>query len=1160
MGRGEASLNTASRGAVSLHLLGDRSASTGSPPAPRSASDGDEDRRDDPSKDAGSSTGIGDGGDPGRILATRWHFSSAQSKDDDDFRLYQATSPDAVRGTAKLVPESRPIRLAGIAGRGRPSAVGTTDDVPRSAKITSGIDFLRTFHPILDIPAALLAETIEQDAQSTSRDSLTTPGREDDNETLLVVPIALPQGTTELVLCSVGGPNFNELFLSTLVYGDGQQDESPRDAPRQPLLRLTPPPRPSLVLSSPIVQICASPHDSVTQGSSRHLGPWVAIRTCTEICIVALKRSSPEHGHPATYTVTVLDRFPGGSDGPVTYRDIRFDRDQRNRALVVDARGEIREWTVPLDEQRRPRWREAALRKHEMSGDALRNVEGKAEAAEPRDDFCRIATGTERGDLFMASASSLYRVRIEASDPPRAVRECFYTTRVGKDTLSRHRFTSLVSPGHRSELPLLAACTDTELLWFSMQDTTQPLFSVQHHRGPDRSLCLSALPSPDPTVARFVLSSKRNRLLTAYTIALAPREAATGFAGNTTTTTATFPSTKLLDGRPLLFRHHPMLVPTSLPSGEMPGSRPAVLDLSVLGDGTGRTWRRDAGLDYQLFEVTDRGAVFTRFLSCRSPVEDAEEDVAPGSDTLAFVTSSITDPVDEAELDRLEHPGPFGLVDTRIVDLRNVYRAAISDTLNRRLGSPGDRLDALVCKIKERLDRPPDPLHGRVTSTATVLASACRELDGRNTGSSASRHPPTSIHFLPDAPSWHDLEKHGSAKRQIDELLSRIDQDQDSFDLIPVLWQLCGLPAPSSGGADKLGREQLDDALQQMLVSRYGPASSTISASDAQHRRALERSSELARKQVMFDIGASARARLNRSDTTFDAGFWPVNEPNFERRSTNWAYADEEAFSQRYRSTQPAPPPPRGAPEVRFEVLDPRRPEPARRASKAAKLEKTEDERGKGSGEAEPDMAAFKTTSTTRLLLYEWDLGQPVSSYVYNDPYQNLMLPPDSRSRSQTPATSVPGTPSRSNTPRSVYATPRGGRMSSQRTAPPTIGLSSQSSVPPPIASRRMPPSIGSGGASLGSLGTPSRGRGPLFAREMMESKRHAVAEDSSQGASGSESQSQMAPSQSLPGQGRSQIQTQVEPGKFGGRIPAVGGSSTGDAKIKKAKKRARGF
>ncbi|KAN0062435.1 hypothetical protein ACQY0O_005322 [Thecaphora frezii] len=1168
------------------------------------------------------------------IIATHWRFGSTQcssfssssspssydpssaSSSAAGWQLYAAEHSASTSGAAQLVRATAPLRLDSLATRARSTAVGTSHrlSAPPHSKVTDAIDCLRAFHPHLDVPATLIAQVVADDHQDHDRAHLDAHHAES---------LAVLRRPGELVICSIAGPNANQLLVSTLALPTHASDGD--DA--HPTIRS--PAAHAISFSSPILQIVTAPLDAADKPSSnssssstttanagstsaapgsasttsRYAGPWIAVRTATEVWFGALAPAKPKRPSfpPPNYAFHPIDRLPRQGGAPLQYQDVRFDPTSKLRAWLVDGRGNLSVWHVPVDAKLRPRPRNASIHSLELSHQEASDVKGKGKTKAADDagpGFWKLAPGPDGDSLYVASATCLYRVQL----PPRngadrrAVRRRCYTTKLASDALSRSLFTSLCSAPacEGGSAPLLAASTTAELIWFSAHDASMPLFTVRHHRGPDRSLCLAPLPSEDADrgAARFVLSSKRNRLLTVYSVSLAPTaEAKLNPEAEAPSTAAakTVAGAALIAQRPLVFQHYPTWLPSSLPSGETPSSRPVLVRLSPLHNS--HPWLRDNKLDYQLFEMTDRGAVWTRFLSTKKP--DAGNPLPPPlpsfsslslssspfpsleqgrqqqrqqqqqerKSALRIVEANDAPAHNEGVADWIEHPGSFGLVETRMLDLRNIYNAAITDTLNRSLRLPPGYRETLVARLERLADRLPELAVGRTATLATLLASAGRFGDAAATVGTDQR--PKSLHFIADAPRRRDLMADGSLSERLDEVFRRVDEDAHCIDLVPVLWQLFRLrDLPPAG--DEAG-EALESALRATLLERYSPGQSGDAAAASpppqwtqEQWQIYERSAMLARDELVFDIEAAAKVVVPRRPSGGGpavGGGRTVAAVGYERRSTNWTYMDEEAYNQRYRSARPHPPPPQGPGEVAFGFLAPRKrrlgdgaggPASQRRAAMVARNNDKDHAYGGG---------GTTTTTTTRLLLYEWELGSATSTYTYHDAYHDLLLPPESRSRSMTPASSVgvggSHTPSRSNTPRLFSAsTPSAaaaggvGPSISQRHAPPTIASSQTSRRPPTIAmsqSQTQPQSHANTPTRRSRLASQEQKPFPLAATPAPASV-SAYAAGQSQGLATTASLSSPAQATATAAASGQAAQSQAEP------------------KPKKAKKRAKGF
>lgn len=733
------------------------------------------------------------------------------------------------------------------------------------------------------------------------------------------------------------------------------------------------------------------------------------------------------------------------------------------------------------------------------------------ESADEAEALRRVCFGVTDDELFVLSARSLYRITVPLEDGAVVHAHKFVSAPFCLATKRAGRFYSLSLTSMAS---LLAVCSSELVHWFDVQSgACQPLFSTAHHRGDDASLTLTPVParhsgSTARVTSTWVLSSLRNRLLVAYTVHTAEPRYVDQQAMLIGSDLVHAPCSYVLDNAPVD-------VPTQLPDTTRPGSAAVLFDL--------RDALQLSDPAVAMLEFTDRGAIYLQLLR-------ASEPHAPHVDVRYSIQKHR--PMFETSLyredDEMEEVGPNGGVETRILPLQNVYAMVMSDRFNRSssFGQDAARMgDVLAHASGFLLDPDADTaaLPATVVSLGQIVRQAVLIADDEQKDLPVPRNALTAAMVTQN-------ESVLMALRALQMDLYHVYGEQRSG-ASQQAWL---------GSHGQYGSEPFDlDAFQRQVDSitrTYLSSASAVSHWSPSDRKRIKDSLEYAGWQMVVDAFLETQTYVCRRVTLLDKGDRLIRPQPDVRRGTTWTPAEHRDKHGYIDDDEPLIPPPYIGP-VGLSFFHPLK-HASQFTGRSGEHRGTDDEA--------LESLLPSTSTTARLLLSEWQVGEDPSMYVYSDPYDGLhRLPrvsrstgPTVRARSRSFSLASSGASAAGATGQSHFRAKSKDKRKSATPAPSSIATPAAAAAPPALVSSKRRREL-----SSATLVDPSSASNRVNTPAAPVHSTHYPHIGSSQ------RQPPLATTNTTPAISSSQLaSTQIEPGKYGARKP------------KRKKPRASGF
>lgn len=822
----------------------------------------------------------------------------------------------------------------------------------------------------------------------------------------------------------------------------------------------------------------------------------------------------------------------------------------------------------------------------------------------------KIIFGSDEHNLFLLTRHALLHIQLEATtDAPQAdntqqitilLRSAFCLT-----SFRRARFFSVAAAETESCQSLLAVCSSDSLYWFDLHRPSKPLFATAHHRGDDPTLFLAQLPpvrQQEPAASqqdqnyqalRWFLSSRRNDMVSCYTVTPQPHQGSgTDLIRSTDETSTSSRVRYVLDPAPVL-------VPSVLSDQEL--RRPAAPPLFVVLD---ELLRQKQGPNILLrLDVTHRGALLAHTLgmdvrdspsrSSRYQVRSLELEVMqPSTGTLLYI-----DEVNETT--SLHYcADPLSGVKTKLVNYGKLYRSLFSpeDHAASQLGrtditkvTKNNRLllhSLLIEPIKGNA-----AVHAAMISLGELIRDISRyQKDGdqdqaarqgkKSSWSTAldltDSNGPTveTARAILDVRSdiRHALSSLGSSSSQ--RLWSRaasVVSDCHTMGMVAGNGHFSNLPLHSNDVVENV--LSLSDSKIDPLP--YLPTKSAVKDWTGTERSTTQASLRKASRRMMLDMALETKIFVRPKARILDEGA-PTQRPQ-RRQGTNWTaseHRDIYNFVEEQGGT--IPPPHIGSVGLSFFA-------PLRGGDIEAAAGTDAEGSKPGLNEAEVESLLPSTSSTARLLLAEWQLGEDPADYTYLDPFEGLhrlprasrMVGPTARARSRsfsrassasTEDRSRSRSRSRSRKQSAAPSFSQSGAYASQTNSQGTVSSYPSSSVgysqaggpsssaPPTLISRRKRQHNDIVSRSQ-PIRAPAQNLDQTPGRNTPTTMRTSAAPAQSQPAATRLTPTVLPPSSQVgtPTQSRFGASTQIEAGRFGAR-PAK------PDKPAKKKKRASGF
>ncbi|CBQ72276.1 conserved hypothetical protein [Sporisorium reilianum SRZ2] len=630
----------------------------------------------------------------------------------------------------------------------------------------------------------------------------------------------------------------------------------------------------------------------------------------------------------------------------------------------------------------------------------------------------RVLFAPDHGSLFVLTRHVLLRVSLEHSQPdveagvsPKV--DPVLETSLCLSSFKRARFFSIAMTGADSRHHLLAVCSSDTIFWFDLQEPFQPLFSTEHHRGDDPTLTLSFLPSQkdlatadsaqaDEDAIMCVLSSRRNELTSCYVLGARRHQGPGHDLLRSASATAQASAEWTYTLQPT-----PVLVPTALSSTSRhdgPAAPPVFIDAADILQGD------DGPPAYFAFRLDQRGALLVYMVRLHSSTEDPTpvdggvriEIVPPPSDSHLYIDDTNSSHSSQADIDGASY------VKTRILDYRKLHRSLFAPTTkSSATKQQSDAVSDVGRGAARLISLLTNPSKGQAAVEATTLSLGqlfhrLHQDADTDAQSTASRRPWSSA-----------LNLEGDKQAQLKQAKAVLDLRDDLRRALSSLgtssaqgaWSRAatGVAGHGAKGNPALAQEDiLKRALElshvQDEAAAYLPTKKAVQGWSANQRRSYQESLRNASREMMLDLALEAEVFVRPKARILDEGA-PRQRPQ-QRQGTNWtAFEHRDIYRFVEEQGDVIPPPHIGSVGLSFFA-------PLRSGDvEAAAVQLGPEQNGskKRLDEAELEALLPSTSSTARLLLAEWQLGEDPAEYSYLDPFQGLhRLPRASRMRGPT--------------------------------------------------------------------------------------------------------------------------------------------------------------
>ncbi|SPO31358.1 uncharacterized protein UTRI_06488 [Ustilago trichophora] len=709
-----------------------------------------------------------------------------------------------------------------------------------------------------------------------------------------------------------------------------------------------------------------------------------------------------------------------------------------------------------------------------------------------------LAFGHNDSSLILLTQHSLIHIKLEdhgASSDAAGLHQVSTILRSNfcLTSFRRAKFFSMASCGTSSNHPLLAVCSSDAIYWFDLKDPSKPLFSTAHHRGDDPTLTLIALPHTrsgaaatshaDGDANSWALCSRRNDMISCYTVRSRRQDGPDYDLSN---------GLSDADSTAVCWKHAldeaPVLVPltSSASQRHRPAAPPLFFDAT---DGLHQDSHFDSWIT---FEITERGALLAQILQVSlappstkpaqsGPTLDLEI-MQPSLDTLLYLCTDQTDAASPLH----GHIDSLSDVKTRILNLEKLHRALFSTQdfpatdashVNDTGNSTARRLDA---------QSTPSNGHASVYAATLSLGQLFRDYDKC---ANANNRQDAEESIQASKPIWSTALEIGTGEeaqtRTLNNILDLRSDVRHALSSLSVsraqeAWSRAATAVSScdaDGSLDANGRSSspvrvqrdvlkhaLGHSIDQADVAPYLPTKESVEPWCPRIRRAVQKSLRDASRRMMLDLALEAEIFVRPKARILDEGA-PTQRPQ-QRQGTNWtALEHRDIYNFVEEQGDKIPPPHVGSVGLSFFA-------PLRSGEVTAAVGTSDKRNGvkKGLDEVELEALLPSTSSTARLLLAEWQLGEDATEYTYLDPFEGLhRLPRASRLRGPT-ARARSRSFSRASSASTEDRSRSRSRSRKQSAAPSLSQLDAFASQGPPSS---YPPSLVSQSQPAGASGAP---------------------------------------------------------------------------------------
>ncbi|KAJ9476105.1 hypothetical protein PHBOTO_006189 [Pseudozyma hubeiensis] len=654
--------------------------------------------------------------------------------------------------------------------------------------------------------------------------------------------------------------------------------------------------------------------------------------------------------------------------------------------------------------------------------------DNEAEADSPGTDKTPLKAVFGRDDhgLFLFSRHALHHVRLASSGtepgaeaPPRI--DTLIRTSLCLSSFERATIYSIATTATGSDHQLLAVCSSDTIFWYEVKEPVRPLFSTPHHRRDDPTLHLTVLPGTADNLILFLLSSRRNDVASCYAVRTKPAEGPGYdlFDANASTDSLPRRWEYTLDSAPSLV---PPITSSAPAIGKLAAPTSYVDAAHIL--------QREAASGWFAFALNHCGTLWSQklIMASDSPYDPATSsnadfvlEVLPASSDTHLYLAYPQDPLpSKTKMDE------SSFVRTKIVNHRELCRSLFGSTvggdaagqLNNKVGDYDRDYHQAAARLINSFD---DARLGSVTADAAIpsLGQLLRSLDkdagvgSRGLGDFGQA----------DCGSWSTaLHRDGDDGADEARLRKIFDARSDFRRAFPSLGQ-SSAQGPWFRAATLLSKGPLDnshhqdghpshvsslrdDILERALgqsnaqihdeAAQYLPTQESVKTWSAKGRRALQESIRKAHQEMSLDLALESELYVRPKVRILDEGA-PTQRPQ-QRQGTNWtAFEHQYIYNFVEEQGDTIPPPHIGS--VGLSFFAPLRSGDVEGWTPGGRHEK----QGSRLDEAELEALLPSTSSTARLLLAEWQLGEDPTDYNYLDPFQGLhRLPRASRLRGPT--------------------------------------------------------------------------------------------------------------------------------------------------------------
>ena len=725
------------------------------------------------------------------------------------------------------------------------------------------------------------------------------------------------------------------------------------------------------------------------------------------------------------------------------------------------------------------------------------NVTGRSRQQTSGHAPFRIIFGSSDRKLFLLTRHALIHVELEDHGAVPNTNSTAKVSTILQSSFSltsfrRARFFSIASteahPAHR----LLAVCSSDSIHWIDLDRPSEQLFPTAHHRGDDPTLMLTRLPAPrgswagspgrESTLSLWALSSRRNSMVSCYTVESSRHK------GSGQDMVTTQPGVNSASGScTYALNEAPILLPVVASASRL--QRPAAPLLFF--DAT-QLLHREQNLDsWIVFEITDRGILFAQILEGNlvtpfdvpTPTRHRLElEVAqPTLDTELYIDDSDTLLAASGQVDASSD------VRTRILDFQKLHRTLFSTADRASAGTKSlSFADGIGNRLPHLLDSSsiPSKSNASVHAATLSLGELWRKFLKSAGHDSEDGEEEKRVH----GGSWSTaLELEGGKQNQADSTKAILDLRSDvrhalsSLGISPAsgTWSRAAAASHhhSDGATNRNGRSSSptrihNDVLERALtwgkdqidVAPYLPRKGAVQPWSADARGRIQASLRDASQRMMLDLALESEIFLRPKARILDEGA-PMQRPQ-HRRGTNWtAFEHRDIYNFVEEQGDTIPPPHVGSVGLSFFA-------PLRTGDVEGAARSTDGQNGPKKGLDAPELEALlpSTSSTARLLLAEWQLGEDPAEYTYLDPFEGLhRLPRASRMRGPT-ARARSRSFSRASSASTEDRSRSRSRSRKQSAAPSLSQSDAFASQGPPSS---YPPSLVSQGQSAAASGAP---------------------------------------------------------------------------------------